>query len=1188
MIYNEVQEKLKAGQSEEEAFEGVDPGSCTRLVVDYRKLNSEIEPIQGYFPTTAEILSFLQHKNVFSGIDLKHFYRSLRWSKGAKEKTTFIVGRKMYQSDFTLEGVGLLPVYANSISQSILKRSSEFTRVYLDDFTVATVTREQHRQAVELLFQDLADVEALVSVPKLVLATDQIKILGFTVKTNGKGLVTYEPVTQMRKIFENLPLPSNTKELYSAIGCLNFVQAFLSNYQIILSPLNRLLAQRVQSRTKEPINWTEHNTEKRAFNILMSKMARVKPLAVLTDQVPIRITTDASHYGFGAVLELFINDDWQIAQFYSKKFDPSVVRATSVINKELLAIILTLERFKQFIVSCSDVQVRTDARSLVFLYYSGNVGSDSKACRWLSKIREMNVKFLHFLPREENQTADFLSNRFNCPSPVHNHLAKYSFAKATKKQVNIEIKPGQTFTNQDFEDLVTTQPDIIIEKSPEPSSEIFDPDVNLPCADCEKEGYSIQIENEVSTLSSQSLPPSINWLDSMPVVRETLQREIELLDQETGCIQSITPDTRFTAPFAHYTAAHIQQIQRSDKECVNLITMLTDKTKTPPSAKRFTLINGCLLARIKDKRRLCDRTNLALVLPRPAITELVGSCHVINHFGAKKLVQLVQKNFYNKDLKTIARAIALGCKVCMLYKNRTNRENTPGQLKIAKYPMQIVYLDVMYMSDCYHLGRTYKYILNFIDSFSSYVFSYPLQTQKANEILRIFEQLVPHISVSEFVSDNGSTLLPHKQIHDFLSSFNIQARLVLPYCSKSNGLVENFNRQMRNALILTSKSLNQTWVESLPHVVQSFNLCPLQGKRFADFSPYQLVNRGLPQNSDPLGFLNVLEPKKYDAALTKHTEALKTFKQIRYDQMSKQLAESIKESKLKVGNFVYLLDIDRDKQKHPKEKPFLLKDRVYKIIYRNGFMLRLENIKDNKETIRCHIDKVRLINERSPEVFQELSKKLQQILGKPLTQKQLRRMNRKNKFPSHILPEPAKREAESSGSPVSSRPSTKIDTQEKHIEIEDTPSIEKYDVEKYRNFQAEIPDLTPTNYSKTDKEQEVQIWLDNSVRPKDTNPKPIPRLTRSELKADKTQKPQGSTTSLKNKSITNSALKRLRETFRNMVSKPTQPLQPEPAHTSIMATTPTLTNKTPPNTRRSKRIKQPINYKLFANKGRKA
>jgi hypothetical protein len=156
--------------------------------------------------------------------------------------------------------------------------------------------------------------------------------------------------------------------------------------------------------------------------------------------------------------EKFILPDWGIAQFYSKKFENSVIRSCSVINKELLAIILTFERFKQFVVSCSDVQVRTDARSLVFLYYSGNKGGDSKAARWLAKVREMNVTFMHFLPREDNQTANFLSNRFRPPSPQHDHLAKYSFSKAVKSQVKVKLEIGQKFTNEDLEQLVKDSP----------------------------------------------------------------------------------------------------------------------------------------------------------------------------------------------------------------------------------------------------------------------------------------------------------------------------------------------------------------------------------------------------------------------------------------------------------------------------------------------------------------------------------------------------------------------------------------------------------------------------------------------------------------------------------------------------------------------------------------------------------
>jgi hypothetical protein len=146
----------------------------------------------------------------------------------------------------------------------------------------------------------------------------------------------------------------------------------------------------------------------------------------------------------------------------------------------------------------------------------------------------------------------------------------------------------------------------------------------------------------------------LNWLAGIPAVQTILQTKIEIENPETGHIQAVIPDSRFTTPFAHFTADRIQKAQRSNHDYVNIIEKLTDQKVIKPHLSRYTLIIGILLARIKNKHLPLNRTNLAIVLPRPDITKLIGACHVINHFGTKKLTQLVQKCFYNKDTKKIA------------------------------------------------------------------------------------------------------------------------------------------------------------------------------------------------------------------------------------------------------------------------------------------------------------------------------------------------------------------------------------------------------------------------------------------------------------------------------------------------------------------------------------------------------
>jgi hypothetical protein len=107
--------------------------------------------------------------------------------------------------------------------------------------------------------------------------------------------------------------------------------------------------------------------------------------------------------------------------------------------------------------------------------------------------------------------------------------------------------------------------------------------------------------DKIAAISSVCVSKPLNWLAGIPAFQDILQTKVEIENPETGHIQAIIPASRFTTPFGHFTADRIQKAQRANKDCVNIIKQLTDQKVIKPHLSRYTLINGVLLARIKNK-----------------------------------------------------------------------------------------------------------------------------------------------------------------------------------------------------------------------------------------------------------------------------------------------------------------------------------------------------------------------------------------------------------------------------------------------------------------------------------------------------------------------------------------------------------------------------------------------------------
>lgn len=183
---------------------------------------------------------------------------------------------------------------------------------------------------------------------------EQIEYLGR--KISAQGVLPDESGV---KAVQNLPPPSNLKQVEAFMGKVNYYHNFIPNYSQLSAPINML--------RRKNVKFTWGSSQQQAFKALKSHIVNATQLAHYQEGLPLALATDASSYGIGVVLSHVLADGSErpIA-FASKTLDKHQVRY-SQIEKEGLAIVFGVKRFHQYLYGRKFTLV-TDHKPLVSIF----------------------------------------------------------------------------------------------------------------------------------------------------------------------------------------------------------------------------------------------------------------------------------------------------------------------------------------------------------------------------------------------------------------------------------------------------------------------------------------------------------------------------------------------------------------------------------------------------------------------------------------------------------------------------------------------------------------------------------------------------------------------------------------------------------------------------------------------------
>ena len=147
--------------------------------------------------------------------------------------------------------------------------------------------------------------------------------------------------------------------LHVVLGSVQFYGKFLPNLASVTEPLHHL--------TKEEVRWNWGIEEPAAFQKLKDLFSDDTILVHFDPSLPIGISCDASEVGLGAILFHRYSDGSERPIANASKTLTSTQHGYSQIQKEALAIIFALNKFHQFLYSCTFILV-TDHKPLIALF----------------------------------------------------------------------------------------------------------------------------------------------------------------------------------------------------------------------------------------------------------------------------------------------------------------------------------------------------------------------------------------------------------------------------------------------------------------------------------------------------------------------------------------------------------------------------------------------------------------------------------------------------------------------------------------------------------------------------------------------------------------------------------------------------------------------------------------------------
>jgi hypothetical protein len=365
-----------------------------RICVDARRINRQMVADRAKVVPMRELLQKFHNSNFITSLDLSSAFLQVPLKESSRQWTAFQFQSKVYHFTSTPYGFkNSLSAFIRALDQVLGDDDvSNHVVMYVDDLLIHSSNFTDHLCHLDRVLSRLTAAGFTINAAKCQFCKPEIKFLGHIISDK-----TVRPDNEKIEAILRYPVPKNQKQLRKFLGVCNFHQQFIVNYASYVEPLLVLL--------RKGIKWSWTAALQRAFETLRSKFAESIHLVHPDEEKDWIINTDASEKAIGAVLmQDGDQGKFNIVSTASRVLNSAEQRYTTC-EKELLAIIYALQRFKIFIYG-RRVILNTDNKALTFL--NRCAVTSNRVARWNIELQQFDLEIRH-IKGVQNHLAEALS-----------------------------------------------------------------------------------------------------------------------------------------------------------------------------------------------------------------------------------------------------------------------------------------------------------------------------------------------------------------------------------------------------------------------------------------------------------------------------------------------------------------------------------------------------------------------------------------------------------------------------------------------------------------------------------------------------------------------------------------------------------------------------------------------------------
>lgn len=364
------------------------PNGRWRVCLDPKDLNKAIKRAHTSTPTLEEIKHRFAGATVFSTLDAKHGYWSIKLDEESSKLTTF-------NSPFGRYKFKRLP-FGLSVSQDIFQQKmnqilEKCTGVIglADDVAVVGATAEEHDRNLHCLMRVAREHGLIFNWEKCRIKQDQVRFFGLVFDRNG-----VHPDPQKTTAIDAITAPTSVKELQEFLGIVTYMSPFIPNLATQTAPLRELMKKDVI------FAWTASHQQ--AFESIKKLITAEVTLAYFNPKEEVVIEVDASSRGLGAAL----TQKGKPIAFASKSLTDTERRYANI-EREMLAVIFACEKFHTFVYG-KPFKVLSDHKPLGMIHLKNLGAAPPRLQRMLLRLQGYDV-VIKYKPGREMLLSDAMS-----------------------------------------------------------------------------------------------------------------------------------------------------------------------------------------------------------------------------------------------------------------------------------------------------------------------------------------------------------------------------------------------------------------------------------------------------------------------------------------------------------------------------------------------------------------------------------------------------------------------------------------------------------------------------------------------------------------------------------------------------------------------------------------------------------